>query len=116
MNRYYCSNGERVSEATIQSRYSRALREWYPIGHALCACGRRATETSHIVAKARCKELHKTELIWTKENTFPACRACHMAWEAVYGEDWKNLTNIETLLSIERKYDKEGYEKRVQGR
>lgn len=115
MNRYYCSTGERVSESTIQSRYSHALRSWYPSGWATCeGCGGRATETSHIVAKARCKELHRTELIWTQENTFPACRKCHAAWEALKGEAWKELKNIKRLLYVEEKYDPQGYAARIQ--
>lgn len=112
-----CSSGEKVSEATIAARYSRALRDWYPSGLATCeGCGRRAIETSHIVAKARCKELHRTELIWTQENTFPTCRTCHRAWEALYGTAWRKLAGVERFLAVEKKYDREGYEKRIQGR
>lgn len=117
MNKYYCSDGTRISDAGAQARYSAALKEWYPTGYAMCeGCGARAIETSHIVSKARCKELKKTELIWTRENTFPSCRACHRAWEAVYGDDWKKLRGAKRWLKVEQKYDAEGYERRIQGR
>lgn len=114
---FECSDGERITESTVQARYSRALKVWYPTGAAVCeGCGRRSIETSHIVSKARCKELRRTELIWTRENTFPSCRACHRAWEAVYGEEWKGLAGVERWLKVEQKYDPEGYERRIQGR
>jgi hypothetical protein len=73
----------------------------------------KAIETSHIIAKARCKELHKTELIWTRENTFPSCRKCHMIWEATNNPAWLSLLNADRCLEILEKYDPESYKKRM---
>lgn len=113
MNKYFCSDGSRVSESTIQARYSKALREWYPLGWATCeGCGGRATESSHIIAKARCKELHKTELIWSRSNVFPACRDCHRKWEAISNPDWCYLKGAEKWLKALTP-DQETYQKRL---
>lgn len=115
MIKYFCSNGERVSESTIKKRLANAYRTWYggePF--QICAgCGGRAIETSHIVSKARCKELHRTELIWFRENTFPACRQCHVVFETINDPDWCGLLNVDECLEILEKYDNESYQKRL---
>jgi hypothetical protein len=114
MIKYDCSNGEKVSESTIKKRLSDGYRKWYT-GIPICAgCGRtRAVETSHIIAKARCKQLHKTELIWLRSNTYPSCRGCHLAWEAIQNPGWIDLLNVDHCLEILEKYDPEAYQKRM---
>lgn len=74
----------------------------------------KAIETSHIISKARCKQLNKTELIWTKENTFPSCRGCHRTWESLYNIAWCSLLNVDECLEVLHKYDPEAYNKRIQ--
>lgn len=115
MNRYFTSNGERVTESTIKKRLSTAYKLWYDMGPEYCrGCGiERAIETSHIISKARCKELHKTELIWTRENTYPSCRACHIAWESISNPEWCELMNVDECLEILEKFDKESFNKRM---
>lgn len=115
MNMYYCSDGSRISEATIKSRLSKAYREKYWQGHPMCeGCGERAIETSHIIGKARCKELRKTELIWDHGNMMPSCRSCHMKWEAINNPEWCELYNVVRLLLIVEKHDLITYTKRMQ--
>lgn len=114
MNKYFCSNGETVSESTIKKRLSDAYKKWYEEGTPNCAgCGKRAIETSHIIAKARCKELHHTELIWYKPNTFPSCRICHQKFEALDNPAWCELMNVDACLEVLEKFDKESYNKRL---
>ena len=114
MIKYECSNGERVSESTIKKRLSAAYRQWYDGGEGCAGCWvGRASETSHIISKARCKELHKTELIWNKENTFPSCRRCHLIWETTGALAWCNLLNVDRCIEVLEKYDTESYNKRM---
>lgn len=114
-NHYKCSNGESVTEAQIKTRLSRAYKEKYAGSpRPRCSgCGGRAIETSHVLAKAYVKTIHKTELIWESENMFPSCRKCHLKWEAIYNPEWCYLSNVAQLLYICEKYDKESYIKRL---
>jgi len=113
---YKCSNGELVSDSTCKARLSKVYREIYEgEPHPYCrGCGARATETSHILAKAYVKTINKTELIWSKDNMFPSCRSCHMKWEAINNPDWCKLNNAETLLEFIRITDRESYNKRIE--
>jgi len=115
MNKYYCSDGTRISESGIKAKLSAAYRKKYQDGHPRCeGCGGQAIETSHIIGKARCKSLKMTELIWNPENMTPSCRDCHMKWEAVSSPEWCELYNVERLLMIVEKYDQISYIKRMQ--
>lgn len=109
--KYNCSNGERVSEATIKKRLSESYRRRYEgIPHPRCEeTGLPAQGSSHIISKKRCKELGNTELIWNEENYFPATHDVNLRWEA---NDTK-LRNYERYMDIVKKYDKEGYERRI---
>lgn len=113
-NLYYCSDGSRVTESTIKSRYSNALQDYYSgKPRPRCAgCGHEATCTAHIIAKARLKVLHKTELIWAiGEATFPACFGCNYAIENPKGEKWKYLHNIDYCLEFISLHDPELFAK-----
>jgi hypothetical protein len=106
---YYMSDGGRISEAGIKSRYSAAIREKYQYSTVwLCeGCGAPAMGSAHIIAKARLKILHKTELIWHPESFFPACSTCNMAIENPKGEAWKELWNLDRCLLFIEKHDPE---------
>lgn len=114
MIKYTTSTGERVSEATIKKRLSDAYKNWYSGGVPNCAgCGNRAIETSHIIAKARCKVLKLTDLIWMRSNTFPSCRSCHLIWENYKSGEVKGLINYEDCMNFLKKYDMDGFLKRT---
>lgn len=115
MNLYYCSNGDRVSEATIKTRYSKATHDKYcHLPTPRCAgCGEPAAGNAHIIAKARLKVLHKTELIWHPAAFFPACHACNQAIENPGGEAWKDLNNRQICLDFIEKHDPELFSKFV---
>lgn len=109
-NYYKCSNGERVTQATIDKRLSEAYRERYENGFACCEeTGLRAEGSSHIVSQKRCKQLHKTELIWTLDNFFPALNSVNSRWE----NNDQTLKNYWKYMEIVKKYDPEGYNKRI---
>lgn len=114
MIKYECSQGERVSESTIKKRLSDSYRRWYQEGLPSCAgCGGKMIETSHIIAKARCKQLHLTNLIWTRSNTFPSCRSCHQIWESIANPEWCKLMNVDECLEALEIFDPESYNKRM---
>lgn len=111
--KYYCSNGDRIAEGTIQSRYSKALREKYSgMPTPRCyGCGAPAAGNAHIIAKARLKVLHKTELIYDPRAFFPACQACNRAIENPKGSDWEKLFNVDECLNFIEKHDLELFSK-----
>lgn len=112
-NMAYCSDGSRVSQATINARYYEARKEKYSgaIAFRCAGCGQACNGSAHIIAQARCKVLHKTELIWNPKNFFPACEQCNRAIENPNGEAWKKLNNIEECLEFISIHDQELYMK-----
>lgn len=114
--KYYCSNGERVSQATIDKRRSDTYRKMYEDGPRWCkGCGGKAQGSAHIIAQARVKTLHLTELCWSSINIFPACLACNAAIENPKGSAWKKLLNIDECLRVIKMYDLELYNKFTNG-
>jgi len=108
-NMAYCSNGERVSQNTIIARYREArIRKYsYPNNLRCEGCGQPCNGSAHIIAQARCKILHKTELIWNPDNFFPACIKCNQSLENPKGQDWKKMRNIEKCLNFIEIHDAE---------
>ena len=112
-NKYLCSNGEKVTEATIQSKLSKAYKDHYlfePRG-ACEGCGETATCTAHIIPKARCKQIGKTELIWKPVNWFRSCYKCNAIAENPKSDEIKELLNYQTILKVTKQYDTERYRK-----
>lgn len=106
-NTALCSDGERVTEGIIRQRYATSRRSKYGDQKVRkCqGCGTDCTGNAHIIAKARCKAIGKTELIWDKRNYFPACSACNQAIENPNGKAWKSLMNIEPCLLFIKEHD-----------
>jgi hypothetical protein len=113
MIKHKCSDGSQVSQATIDKRRSDAYKKRYADGSgSVClGCGARSEGSAHIIPQARCKQLHRTELIWSEENFFPACHACNAAIENPKGDKWKKLLNLFDCLYVIEKYDNELYSK-----
>jgi hypothetical protein len=110
-NYYNTSSGERVSEATIKQRRSRAYRQLYEgETHPMCGCGKRAEGTLHLYPQALCKSSGQTEYIWNPINLRPACHSCNSRCEnvdAVAPEDWF----YEDLLRVTEMLDQSRYQK-----
>jgi hypothetical protein len=116
-NMYYCSDGSRVSEATIQRRYSASLKEKHEGSSSkVCECcrQRQAIHNDHTIAKARCKVIHKTELIWHPHNYVSSCEQCHREWENFKSGDWTLHFNIVERLFFLKEHDPEGFAVRVE--
>jgi hypothetical protein len=116
-NMYYCSDGSRVSEAAIKARYTRALRDKHSDsgGWVMCHCGckSRAVHNDHTIARARCKVIHKTELIWNPKNFESSCEKAHREWENFKSGDWLEHGNVEERLAFLKEHDPEGFRVRI---
>ncbi len=116
-NLYYCSDGSRVSEAQIKQKYSVAIRQKH-VGQSFFTCQaclkERAVDNSHIISKARLKQLHKTELIWHPMAFFDSCRNCHNCWESWKSGDYLFQVNIVTTLKYLLQHDHESFLKRTE--
>lgn len=113
---YTCSDGERITEATIKRRYSESIKKKH-IGQEYfrCeACGRKAVHNDHTIAKARCKVIGKSELIYDPLNYVDSCASCHEQWESFKSGDWLLHANYENRLEYMRIYDIEGCRKRIE--
>jgi len=117
-NLFKCSDGTKVNQATINRLLSKSHVEifWsHEFGMQLpreCkGCGQRCSSTAHIIPKARCKVLGKTELIWSIENQFPACFECNAAIENPKGHAWKSLKNAQKCLDFIKIHDPQLYQK-----
>ena len=110
-NYYYTSTGERITDATIKARLSKAYRERYGgEPHPRCEeTGLPAQGSSHIVSQARCKQLHKSEMIYNPRNFFPATHQVNSRWES----NDVTLRNYWTYMDVVKEIDPEGYQKRI---
>lgn len=112
-----CSDGTKVTDATSQARYTKALREKHQCnGRPTCqGCqNAHAEHNDHTIAKARCKVIHKTELIWDPENLADSCNVCHREWESFKSGNWILHKNAEQRLQYLKEHDPEGFQHRIE--
>lgn len=113
----YTSSGEALTHETIMRRYSQSLLKKHGgrTSFGLCsACQeRRAVHNDHTIPKARCKHIHKAELIYDPDNYEDSCDICHKQWESYQSGEWLLHHNCERRLAFVKKHDPEGYEKRI---
>jgi hypothetical protein len=111
MNKFSTSNGEKISQATIDQRRSKAYRELYEGNpHPRCGCGEAAQGTAHYCAQAHCKSIGRSEFCYLPINMVPACYKCNTKMEniSVIGpEDWF----YEELLRVTQIIDEIRYNK-----
>lgn len=112
MSRYYCSITDKsYTQAQIDKNLSDAYKELYtfePMG-ACEGCGGRGTESAHIIAQARCKQLKLTSLIWNPINFFRSDRKCNLVAENISNKEIRNLLNFQEILYVYNLYDQERY-------
>lgn len=100
MGFYFTSDGERLSQETIDRRYARAGRKFmedirYRDNVVCCEeCGVNEyagipIDCAHIKSRQHCKNDRQAELIYDPKNFRALCRACHqefdnnaIVWEA----------------------------------
>jgi 5-methylcytosine-specific restriction endonuclease McrA len=108
-NKYACSDGSKVTEATIKRNLSEAYREHYafePLGSCE-GCGDQAQGTAHILPKSQCKIAGKAEMIWNPFNWFRACHLCNTKAENINSA--KKLLNYDRILQVTKELDYERY-------
>lgn len=105
MNHYFTSDGERVSQATIDRRVSEAYKQIYAgEGYQYChGCGGAAQGTAHIVPKAVCKVEGITEYCWLRINMFPSCHICNQRSENFRAPEFLLLKNVVHIVEITKK-------------
>lgn len=110
---YRCSDGTKISEATIKKRLSDAYRDKYWQGHPFCeGCGlTKAQGSAHLIPKARLKHLGLSDKIYHPDFFVPACHCCNLILENITSEEIKTLMCYEKLLKLTKKYDPERYSK-----
>lgn len=116
MIKYCCTNGEAVSQSTINRRYSEALKTKHSgQGITMCECCRkeRAQDNDHTISQKRCKEIGKTELIYDPENFVSSCRSCHNSWESYKSDEFRHHLNYEERMNYLHKHDLQSYFKRA---
>jgi hypothetical protein len=113
LNHYFTSTGERVTQSQIDRKLKVAYEYFeHAVGDEYCfGCGGQAQGHAHIVPKARCKQLRKTELIWSVENFFPACHNCNTIAENVSSEAITRLKNFSYIKEYLRVNDYERFTK-----
>jgi hypothetical protein len=108
-NKYSTSNGERISQATIDQRRSKAYRELYEGNpHPICGCGEAAQGSMHYVPQAYCKQIGKAEYCYSPINIRAACYKCNIRAELISEigpEDWF----YEELLKVTQIIDETRY-------
>ena len=110
---YKCSNGSEVTESQIKTKLSRAYKT--TAFSPLCECcgTEPATEHDHTISKARCKVLHKTELIWDSHNWSDSCRSCHGQFESYKSGECNQHLNYMKRIMFMKEHDIEGFKKRL---
>lgn len=113
-----CSDGTYVTGSQINRNYVKSKKEKYSgISYTpMCeACEiERGNDNDHTIAQARCKIIHKTELIWHKGNYVWSCRKCHHQWENFKSGEWVHHKNVEQRLAFLKEHDPEGYTIRIE--
>jgi len=109
-NKYTCSDGSKVTEATIKRNLSIAYRQhyfWEPKGSCE-GCGINPGQGSaHIVPKARLKQLGLTDYIWKPISFFRSCHSCNTKAENINSA--KELLNYDRILQVTKELDYERY-------
>lgn len=109
-----CSDLTMVSQDEINTKRAEAYRVAYgDKGRQACrGCHEELAQGSaHSIPQARCKQIHKTELIWDVDNFWPACNKCNAIAENPKGNGWKKLKNKQQILRFIARHDHELYMK-----
>lgn len=113
-----CSDGTLVSPSQINKRYFESRKKKYSgiTFTPICeGCNKdRSVDNDHTIAQARCKVIHKTELIWHPLNYVRSCRKCHMEWENFKSGEWIHHLNVRERLAFLKEHDPDGFNVRIE--
>lgn len=118
-----CTDGSRVAEEVIQRKLKKIIAFMDATrtmqGGSIYDCDATGTremviDHDHTIAKARCKELGKTELIWDPANIEYSSRKAHKEWESYKNGEFRKHRNFERRMEFMKEHDHEGYTKRME--
>ena len=112
-NKYYTSDGQAYTQQQIRTKYSQEKNWWRTKG--ICeAYGfpKVAHDPDHTIAQARCKVLHKVELIWSEANISWSCREAHQEWESYKSGKFSHHKNAYQRMVFVAMHDEEVFKKR----
>lgn len=114
-NLFEASDGTKYTEQQIRDRLTRTYKNMeVPFG---CAAYPHLDDFTidhdHTIAKARCKQLRKTQLIWDEDNIEFSSRTAHKEWESYKDGKFIEHANFEKRMAFVKKHDIEGWEKRM---
>jgi hypothetical protein len=104
VKKYRCSDGTIVSQVYINQMLSANV----PV-HPNWLIDR-----DHTISQKRCKELNKTELIWSLDNVVYSLRDIHKEWECYASGAFEEHTNVVERMLFVKEHDPEMFEKRFQ--
>jgi len=112
---HICSNGEVISQQQINDRLKKAYQAKAQNATMICAgCGQSlADDNDHTISQKRCKQLHKTELIYDPENFEHSCRQCHVEWEQYKSGYFEEHNNAVKRMKYLKEHDTESFNKRI---
>lgn len=119
-DKYFCSDGERVSQEYI----NKMLKKTYALIDYLRLNSENPkqcdaypylnwNEHDHTISQQRCKQLHKTELIWSIDNIEFSSRLAHTEWERLKSGLWEDHENCIKRMKYVALHDSETFEKRM---
>lgn len=113
-NYYTTSTGARVTQRDI-NRHLSATYKGMMVKYCCEACGttNEIATHDHTISQKRCKELHKTELIWEEKNIKFSCIPCHNEWESYKSGEFTHHRNVEDRMSYTLTHDEQGFMARI---
>ncbi len=112
-NIYYDSEGNGYTEIEIRKKFTEAkngcLRKYMCEAYGF---PRMAHDPDHTISRSRCKELKKTELIWTPSNWVWSSREAHLEWESYKNGKFSFHRNAHSRMMYTAIFDKEKFKKR----
>ena len=108
------STGERLTQGQSNRRLS-ATYKGMLIKYCCEGCGTtdELATHDHTISQKRCKELHKSELIYDEENIKFSCIPCHRQWESYKSGQFTDHNNVEARMIYTLEHDREGFIKRL---
>ena len=111
-NHYLTSTGERITQTQINSRLAKMRNSMMHYYICQCCWVNQANDHDHTISQKRCKELHKTELIWDEANISFSCRGCHIIYENFKTGGFQLHKNWLKRILFIKLHDNETYMKR----
>jgi len=111
-NYSYDSEGNKYTDQQVKRKLSNERKDWLIKMWCECCGKAQANDFDHTISQARCKTLHKAELIWTRNNGSFSCRKCHMEWESYKDGKFSHHKNAYSRMLFTAIHDTEGFKKR----